>query len=73
LRLDVGSLTEELLDHLENLFVSSPGSCPVVFELRSPDGSVALLQAQQKVKVSPELADEARKICGEQSVDTVTG
>jgi len=73
LRLDVGSLTEELLDHLENLFVSSPGSCPVVFELRSPDGSVALLQAQQRVKVSPELADEARKICGEQSVDTVTG
>jgi DNA polymerase-3 subunit alpha len=72
LRLDVGSLTEDMLDHLENLLGSSPGASPVIFELRSPDGSVAQVQAQQKVKVSPELASEIRKICGEQAVDAVS-
>jgi len=73
LRLDVGSLTEVMLDNLEHLFSSSPGPSPVLFELRTPDGSLALLQAQQRVKVSPELTDEVRKICGEQAVDTVMG
>ncbi len=73
LRLDVVSLTEVMLDNLEHLFSGSPGPSPVLFELRSPDGSLALLQAQQRVKVSPELSDEVRKICGEQAVDTVIG
>jgi DNA polymerase III subunit alpha len=73
LRLDVGSLTEGMLDNLEYLFSGSPGPSAVVFELRSPDGSLALLQAQQRVKVSPELTDGVRKICGELAVDTVMG
>ena len=73
LRLAVGSLTEDMLDHLEHLFSGSPGPSPVVFELLSKDGSLALMQAQQRVKVSPELADGVREICGEQAVDTVMG
>jgi hypothetical protein len=62
-----------MLDHLEHLFSGSPGPSPVVFELLSPDGSLALVQAQQRVKVSPELADGVREICGEQAVDTAMG
>ena len=73
LRLAMGSLTEDMLDHLEHLLSGSPGPSPVVFELLSKDGSLALVQAQQRVKVSPELADGVREICGEQAVDTVIG
>jgi len=65
------SLTEETLDRLEDLFAASPGPCPVVFELCSPDGSVAVLPAQQRVKTSPELLEEVRKICGNPAVRMV--
>src|SRR4029077_10400370 len=49
-RLDVQSMSQDALDRLETLFTNFPGNCAVVFELRSPDGSVALLQAQQRVR-----------------------
>jgi hypothetical protein len=67
----MGALTEDTLQALEQLFADSPGSATIVFELLSPDGSVALLQAQQRVKVSPEFVEAARQICGEQAVETV--
>ena len=68
LRLDVRTTSEETLDRLEDLFTSAPGPTQVVFELRQEDGSVAILQAQQRVKVTPELAEAVREICGEQAV-----
>jgi hypothetical protein len=45
----------------------------VVFELHFPDGSVALLQAQQRVRANPELVEAVRKICGEQAIEMVMG
>jgi DNA polymerase-3 subunit alpha len=71
LRLEMRSLSEDVLDRLEDVFASSPGPCPVVFEVCSPDGSVAVLQAQQCVKSTPELAETVRQICGARSVATV--
>jgi DNA polymerase-3 subunit alpha len=70
-RLEMQSMSEDVLDRLENVFASSPGPCPVVFEVCSPDGSVAVLQAQQRVKSTPELAETVRQICGARSVATV--
>jgi len=71
LRLQMGALTEDTLQALEKLFADSPGPARVVFELLSPDGCVARLQAQQRVKASPEFVEAARQICGEQAVETV--
>ncbi len=73
LRLEMQALTEDTLDALEQAFAGSPGPSSVVFELRSPDGSVALLQAQQGVTVSPEFVEAVRRICGEQAIEAVTG
>jgi DNA polymerase-3 subunit alpha len=73
LRLEMQSLTEDTLDGLEQLFADSPGPSSVVFELRSPDGSVAFLQAQQRVKASPEFVEAVRQICGEQAIEAVPG
>ena len=70
-RLEMQSMSEDVLDRLENVFASSPGPCPVVFEMCSLDGSVAVLQALQRVKSTPELAETVRQICGARSVATV--
>jgi len=67
-RLQLESLTEETLDQLEDVLAGSPGSCTAAFELCGADGSVALLQAQQRVKVTPELVEAVRQICGEQAI-----
>jgi DNA polymerase III subunit alpha len=69
LRLRTELLSEDVLDRLEELLGNFPGATPVVFELQSPDGSVALLQAQQRVAVSPELIQSVRDVCGEQAVE----
>ena len=71
-RLEMDSLSEELLDRLKAVFLSAPGPCPVVFEVCSRDGSVAVLEAQQRVKSTAELAETVRQICGARSVATVT-
>jgi DNA polymerase-3 subunit alpha len=71
LRLQMELLTEDALVALEKLFTDSPGAAAVVFELHSPDGSIGLLQAQQRVKISPELSEAVRQICGERAVETV--
>ncbi len=63
-RLDVSSLSEALLLDLERLFAAFPGSTPVLFELVSDDGSVALLQSRQSVRIAPELIDDLARARG---------
>jgi hypothetical protein len=63
IRIELQSLSEDALDRLEDLFTASPGPCPVVFELCSPDGSAAVLQVQQRVKNTSELVEAIREIC----------
>ena len=70
-RLEMESLNQSALDQLEELFAASPGTSPVLFELHSRDGSVAVLQAQQRVTVSPDLIESVRQICGAQSIELV--
>jgi DNA polymerase-3 subunit alpha len=68
-RMDMQSINPDALDRLETLFGNYPGSCVVVFELRSADGSVALLQAQLRVRSNPELVEAVRQICGDRAVE----
>ena len=70
-RLEMEALSEGTLDQLEELFAGCPGPSPVLFELHSPDGSVALLQAQQRVAVNAELIQSLRQICGDQAIELV--
>jgi DNA polymerase III subunit alpha len=61
-RIETASITEDTLDRLEKLFAGSPGTSQVVFELESPDGSIAVVPSQQRVKTSPELMEAVRGI-----------
>ena len=70
-RLKIESLSEGTLDRLEELFAGSPGTSPVLFELHSQDGSVAVLQAQQRVAVNADLIESVRQICGAQAIALV--
>jgi len=70
-RLETESLSESTLDRLEELLASSPGPSPVLFQLYSPDGSMAVLQAQQRVTVNAELIESVRQICGAQAIELV--
>src|SRR5258708_76772 len=71
LRLELQALTEDTLDALEQAFAGSPGASSVVFELHSPDGSMAVLQAQERVTVNAELIESVRKICSTQAIELV--
>jgi hypothetical protein len=55
-------MNDRTLDLLEKLFTTAPGTSQVVFELESPDGTVAVMPSQQRVKSSPELAEAVRRI-----------
>src|SRR5712675_299828 len=70
-RLETESLSESTLDRLEELFAGSPGPSPVLFELHSPDGSMAVLQAQERVTVNADLIESVRQICGTQAIELV--
>ena len=70
-RLQTESLSENTLDQLEQLFAASPGPSLVLFEMHSPDGSMALLHSQQRVTVKPELIESVRHICGAQAIELV--
>src|SRR6266852_4176630 len=70
-RLEMESLNQSALDQLEELFAASPGTSPVLFELHSPDGSVAGLQAQRRVAVKAELIESVRQICVAQAIELV--
>jgi len=70
-RLEMQALSEDTLDRLEGVLSRSSGPSPVFFELHSPDGSIATLQAQQRVTISTELIESVRQICGDQAVELV--
>jgi DNA polymerase-3 subunit alpha len=70
-RLETESLSESTLDRLEELFAGSPGPSPVLFEMHSPDGSMAVLHSQQRVTVRAELIESVRQICGAQAIELV--
>jgi len=70
-RLDLGMMDEFTLDRLKELFAGSPGPCPVAFELLSPDGAVATLRAEQRVRADEKLVGAVCEMCGPQAVEIV--
>lgn len=61
-RLPMALVNDVILEHLEKLFAAAPGKSQVVFELESPDGSVATVASQQRVTVSPELQAAVQRL-----------
>jgi DNA polymerase-3 subunit alpha len=70
-RVDLRKMSENTLTRMEELLTNSPGTCPVVFEVCRPDGSVAIVQARQRVATTAELSAAVRQICGDDSIAVV--
>jgi DNA polymerase III alpha subunit len=70
-RVDLGMMDEFTLDRLQELFASRPGACPVAFDLVLPDGSIATLEAQQRVRADQELVAAVGEMCGPEAVEVI--
>ena len=71
IRMNLENCPEDLVDRLQDIFASFPGRNPVVFDLLSPDGTVAQMEVQRRVQLSAELVTAIREVCGGQSIDLV--
>jgi DNA polymerase-3 subunit alpha len=67
-RVNLGEVDPGVLDELKELFTNKPGSCAVAFDLISPEGAVATLRADQRVRADQELVREVCRLCGDNSV-----
>jgi DNA polymerase III alpha subunit len=67
-RVNLDTLHAGVLDELKELFINRPGSCAVAFDLVSPEGAVATLRADQRVKADQDLVREVRRLCGDDAV-----
>ena len=67
-RVNLGAVDPAVLDELKELFVTKPGSCSVAFDLISPEGEVATLRADQRVKADQDLVREVCRLCGDNAV-----
>jgi hypothetical protein len=70
-RLDLGAIDEGTLDRLQALFEKSPGPCAIAFDLLDPDGSVATLRSNQRVRLDDQLVDKVREMCGTDAVEVM--
>ena len=61
-RVDMGALDAGVLDELKQLFANKPGSCSVAFDLISPEGAMATLRADQRVRADQELVQEVCRL-----------
>ncbi len=67
-RVNLGELDPGVLDELKALFTNKPGPCAVAFDLIFPEGSMATLRADQRVRADQELVREVCRLCGDNSV-----
>ena len=70
MKLEIRALND-LVDRLQDIFVTFPGRNPVVFDIVRPDGTIAEMETDRRVKVSAELLTAIRDACGAQAIDMV--
>src|SRR5579872_1549902 len=71
IRMNLENMGGDLVDRLQDIFVTFPGRNPVVFDIVRPDGTIAEMETERRVKVSAELLSAIRDACGPQSIDMV--
>jgi DNA polymerase-3 subunit alpha len=71
IRMNLENMAGDLVDRLQDIFVTFPGRNPVVFDIVRPDGTIAEMATERRVKVSAELLSAIRDACGPQSIDMV--
>ncbi len=70
-RVDLTNVDENILDRLEEIFDRRPGPCRVAFELMRPDGEVAELETDRRVRPDKDLVLEIQELCGADAVEVL--
>ena len=72
LKLDLQRLSEDALAQLEELFAKAAGPSTVVFEVKSQDGTTAVVQSQRKIRVTPDFIAALDRICGDEAIQRIS-
>ncbi len=70
-RIELSTMDEYTLDQIKTVLAGSPGPCPIAFDLFDPDGSMATLASNQRVRIDDRLVSRLREMPGIGSVEVV--
>jgi DNA polymerase-3 subunit alpha len=70
-RIDLSAMDEMTLDQIKTVLAGSPGPCPIAFDIFDPDGSMATLASNQRVRIDDRLVTRLQEMPGIGSVEVV--
>ena len=70
-RIDLSAMDEYTLDQIKTVLSGSPGTCPIAFDIFDPEGSMATLASNQRVRIDDRLVSRLREMPGIGSVEVV--
>jgi DNA polymerase-3 subunit alpha len=70
-RIDLSAMDEMTLDQIKTVLAGSPGPCPIAFDIFDPDGSMATLSSNQRVRIDERLVSRLQEMPGVGSVEVV--
>ena len=70
-RIDLSAMDEYTLDQIKTVLAGSPGPCPIAFDIFDPDGSMATLASNQRVRIDDLLVRRLQEMPGVGPVEVV--
>jgi DNA polymerase III subunit alpha len=70
-RIDLSAMDEYTLDQIKTVLAGSPGPCPIAFDILDPDGSMATLASNQRVRIDERLVNRLQEMPGVGAVEVV--
>jgi hypothetical protein len=70
-RIDLSAMDEMTLDQIKTVLAGSPGPCPIAFDIFDPDGSMATLSSNQRVRIDERLVSRLQEMPGVGAVEVV--
>jgi DNA polymerase III subunit alpha len=70
-RIDLSAMDEMTLDQIKAVLAGSPGPCPIAFDIFDPDGSMATLSSNQRVRIDERLVNRLQEMPGVGSIEVV--
>jgi DNA polymerase III subunit alpha len=70
-RIDLSAMDEMTLDQIKAVLAQSPGPCPIAFDIFDPQGDMATLASNQRVRIDDRLVSRLEQMPGVGSVEVV--
>jgi DNA polymerase-3 subunit alpha len=70
-RIDLSAMDEYTLDQIKTVLAGSPGPCPIAFDIFDPDGSMATIASNQRVRIDERLVNRLQEMPGVGAVEVV--